>query len=240
MRKRGKKPWPRFKDPSEFTCHEDVVEATADALDQAASHYAHAMYWHRDFQNLARLDDLDQLEQDRIFNELVVACIVQIMLTFEAPDLRVHDDLKGYYRELRDAMPKAHTRTLGELGVESKYLKDWEKLIAMRFEEYARDRHGVRAAAMDLQSREKELDPEMLSGIQLQVPLTAVAIGCHDHICRGKTDGRDELFKFILNKLARFYVEFRVNMEGGRITRLDRARAATRRFLRRGLRRLRR
>ena len=224
---------PHFKDPSEPSSPEELAAETARALDMAASHHAQAIYWHKDFQSLAKLDRLSQAEQDRIFNELVVGCIVLIMLAFEAPDLRISDELKGYFKELRDAMPGAHARCLGELGIEPKHLKDWAKLIDMRFRQYARGRHGARAAAMQIESRDKDLDLKSLGRIQLAVPLQAVAIGTHDHICRGKTDGRDALFIFILNQLGKFYLHFRVMMEGGKITPLTRARVALYRWIRR-------
>jgi len=92
---------------------------------------------------------------------------------------------------------------------------------------------------MKLESEDKDLDMDGLSKIQLMVPLQSVAIGCHHHICRSNTDGRDELLKFILNRLARFYVEFRVIMEGGRVTLLARVRMALRCLLRRWIARLR-
>jgi len=224
---------PRFKKPSEFASEAEVTAETAKALDWAASNYAHAMYWHKDFQKLARLDSLEQTEQDRIFNELVVGCIALIMLSLDAPDVGARDEMKSHFRKIQDAVPDAHVCCLQELGVKSKHLKDWKKLIRMRFDEYARDRHGVRAAAMKLESQDKDLDLKGLSRIQAMVPLQTVAIGTHTHICRGETDGRDELFKFILNKLGTFYVKFRVMLEGRRITRLQRMRIAISRALRR-------
>ena len=232
MRKR-KTSLPHFKDPSEVSSPEELAAETSRALDIAASHYAHALYWHKDFQGPAKLEGMSQTEQDRIFNELVVGCIVLIMLGLEAPDLRMSDDQKSYLKELRDAMPAAHSRYLGEVGVKSKHLKDWTKLINMRFEEYARDRHDVRAAAMKLKSKEAELDMKGLAGIQMLVPLQAVAIGTHHHICRGKGEDSDELFKCILKHLSKFYVHFRVMMEGGKITPFTHARVAIRRWIRR-------
>jgi hypothetical protein len=65
-----------------------------------------------------------------------------------------------------------------------------------------------------------------LSKIQLLVPLQAVAIGCHHHVCRGDTGGRDDLFKLTLKSLSKFYVELRIRLEGGKITPLTRARVA--------------
>jgi len=119
------------------------------------------------------------------------------------------------------------------LGVEAGYLKDWEKLISQRYEEYARDRIEVRTAAMELESTEKPLDLEGLSKIQLLVPVQTVAIGCHHHICRGNTEGRDDLFKLLLDSLSQFYVQFRVRFEGGRITPLTKAKIALKQAIRR-------
>jgi hypothetical protein len=90
---------------------------------------------------------------------------------------------------------------------------------------------------MDLESSEKGLTVDGLSKIQLLVPLQVTAIGCHHHVCRGDTDGRDELFKLILRSLSRFYFELRVTLEGGRITPLTCARMAVKKTLRRMRRR---
>ena len=86
---------------------------------------------------------------------------------------------------------------------------------------------------MQIESSEKGLDLDGLSKIQLLVPVQAVAIGCHHHVCRGETDGRDELFKSTLKSLSKFYIELRVRLEGGKITPLTRARVAVKRLFRR-------
>jgi hypothetical protein len=210
-----------------------MADATAAALAQAAASSAFQIFRDQDFWRLARLEQLSQTEQDRIFNELVVASLVLIMLVLEAPDLRVAGDFRNYLADLNKRIPKAHVDHLRTLGVEAKHLRDWEKLITMRYEEYARDRHDVRAAAMQIESSEKGLDLDDLSKIQMLVPVQAVAIGCHHHICRGDTKGRDELFKLMLQSLSRFYAEVKVRFEGGRITPLTRARMALKRVLHR-------
>ena len=212
---------------------EELRNTTVLALDQAACRYAQAMYWDEEFQKLAELESLSQEEQDRIFNELICACVVLIMLVFEAPDLDVSEDRRVYFRELSDCMPDVHARQLKDLGVEEEHRELWIQLIRMRHEEYARDRHEVRAAAMDLESKEKDLDEEDLSNIQKIVPVQAVAVGCHHHICRQEVEGRNELFLLVLDKLSQFYVEFRVSTEGGKITRLTRVRTAIRKAWRR-------
>jgi hypothetical protein len=57
---------------------------------------------------------------------------------------------------------------------------------------------------MKIESAEKRLDLDGLSRIQLLVPVQAVSIGCHHHICRGNTEGQDDLFKDILKSLSKF------------------------------------
>jgi len=210
-----------------------MAEVTAADLSQAAAASAYQLFCDKQFRRMAGFERLSQVEQDRIFNELVVAFLALIMLLLEAPDLRVPRELRNYLAELNTRIPEAYVEHLKSLGVDPDHLRDWEKLISMRYEEYARDRHEVRGAAMQIESAEKTLDLDSLSKIQLLVPVQAVSIGCHHHICRGNTAGRDELFKQILKSLSRFYVELRIRLEGGKITPLTRVRVALKRMLRR-------
>jgi hypothetical protein len=212
---------------------DQMAEVTAAGLSQAAAASAYEFFCDEEFRAIAGLERLSQTEQDRIFNELVVAFLVLIMLLLEAPDLRAARELRNYFADLKKRISEAHVEHLRTVGVETNHLRDWEKLISMRYEEYARDKHEVREAAMQIESAEKSLDLDGLSRIQLLVPLQAVSIGCHRHICRGNADGQDDLFKQILKSLSKFYVELRVRLEGGRITPLKRARVALKRMLRR-------
>jgi len=212
---------------------DQMAEVTAAGLSQAAAASAYELFCGKEFRRTGGLERLSQTEQDRIFNELLVAFLVLIMLMLEAPDLRVPRELRDYLADLNKRISEAHVEHLRTLGVETNHLRDWEKLISMRYEEYARDKHEVRGAAMQIESAEKSLDLDGLSRIQLLVPLQAVSIGCHHHICRGNTDGRDDLFKQILKSLSKFYVELRIRLEGGKITPLTRARVALKRMLQR-------
>jgi len=216
-----------------FESPDQMAQVTSAGLSQAAAVSAYVLSGDKEFRRMADLERLSQVEQDRIFNELVVAFLVLIMLLLEAPDLRVPRELRNYLADLNKRISEAYVDHLKTLGVETHHLRDWEKLIAMRFDEYARDRHEVRGAAMQMESAKKGLDLDGLSRIQLLVPLQAVSIGCHHHICRGNTAGRDDLFKQILKSLSRFYVELRIRLEGGKITALTRARVALKRILQR-------
>jgi hypothetical protein len=216
-----------------FESPDQMAEVTAAGLSQAAAASAYELFSGKEFRRMAGLERLSQVEQDRIFNELVVGFLVLLMLLLEAPDLRVHRELRNYLAALNQRISKAHVDHLKTLGVETDQLRDWERLISMRYEEYARDKHEVRAAAMQIESAGKSLDLDRLSRIQLLVPVQAVSIGCHHHICRGTTDRQDDLFKQILKSLSKFYVEVRIRLEGGKITPLTRARVMLKRMLQR-------
>ena len=217
----------------QFESLNQMADTTAAALAQSAAGSAFHLFSDEQFRRLVGFEQLSQTEQDRIFNELVVAYVVLIMLVLEAPDLRCAGEFRDYLAGLKKRIPKAHVDNLRNLGVESGHLRDWEKLIAMRYEEYARDRHGVRAAAMQIESSEKNLDLDTLSKIQMLLPVQTVAIGCHHHVCRGDAKGHDELFKLTLKSLSKFYVDTRVRLEGVKITPLTRARVALKRIIRR-------
>ena len=214
-----------------FESLDQTADATAAGLARAAVGAAFELCRNKRFRRLAAIEQSNQAEQDRIVNELVVTFLVLIMLLVEAPDLRVAGDFQRYLAGLSKIVPMAFLDYLKTLGIETNPLQDWEKLIAMRYEEYARDKHGVRAAAMQIESAERGLDLDGLSRIQMLVPLQAVALGCHDHICRGDMEGRDDLFKLTLDSLAKFYVEIRVRVEGGTITPLTRMRAILKEML---------
>ncbi len=216
---------------TQFESLDQMADATAAGLCQAAASSAFHLFSEEPFRKLAGFDRLSQTDQDRVFNELVVGTLVLIMLVFDAPDLRVADEYRQYLAGLNKRIPHAYVQSLRDLGVESRHLQDWEKLIAMRYEEYARDRHDVRAAAMELESKEGSLNMDTLSKIHMLLPVQTVAIGCHHHICLGETAGKDTLFKLILESLSRFYFEFRIKIEGARITPFTRARLALKRAL---------
>lgn len=69
-----------------------------------------------------------------------------------------------------------------------------------------------------------------MEGITLTLPPFTVAVGTYKHIVRSKTKEKDALFKLIMRKLSRFYVEVRIMIEGGKIPPHLRARMKLRRF----------
>lgn len=190
----------------------------ATSLDQTLSRAAFKLYQDKKFRQLVNFENISKIEQDRIFNELVISYLILLMLTLEAPDLRVSQELKEYFQLVKDELPKAHISYLKELGIENRYLEDWKKLIAMRYDEYQKNKLEIRSAAIEMELKDKDLSWSDFNDIQMLIIPQTIAIGCLTHICRGKTEKKDELFKLILKNISRFYVEIRIPLEGGKIT----------------------
>lgn len=208
-----------------------MAKLIATMLDKGAVGWVGKIFWDKKFQRLTEFDKLKQSEKDRIFNELILAPLTLFMITLEAPDLRQPEDFREYLLTVRDEIPKAHVEYLKTLGIEKKHLSDWKKLIRMRYGEYNESKLKARQAMMEYKSQEKDLVPSDLDEIHLFLPVFTVAVGCHRHICRGKTKGKDELFKYLIKHLSRFYSEFRVIVEGAEITPWKRFKIKLRHFL---------
>jgi hypothetical protein len=206
----------------------DSYPELASKLAQIAGNIAFQLFTDKKFRALCFFDSISQLEQDRIFNELVLAVLTVIMLTCDAPD--IPEESKMFFQKIRDELPKGYLSQLKNMGIEKKYLDQWNTLIDMRYQEYTKDKLEAREEAMIVESKEKDIDIKKLSEIQLMLPLQTVAIGCHHHICRSKTHGRDELFKIIIRWLGEYYVEFRTLVEGRKITTLMRIKVYLKRF----------
>lgn len=204
----------KMKDAGKPGSISKMAQITAGVLDRAASHNAFQIYRHSKFRHLTSLLTLEKLEQDRIFNELAVTNIVLLMLSLEASDLKIKEELRDYFLLVKDSLPKAHCNELANLGIEKKYLGDWEKLITMRYEEYSNDKSMVREAAMQFEAKGKELTIKDIEGLQSILPLQTVAFGCFDHVCRGKTEGKKDLLNFLIRHHGRFYIQMRILLEG--------------------------
>ncbi|MDP1722063.1 MAG: hypothetical protein Q8L37_02530 [Candidatus Gottesmanbacteria bacterium] len=204
-----------------------MARILAASFDQAASNFAFRIYEDKTFRKLVGFENLEKIEQDRVFNELVVATITLIMLTLDAKDLRTVEEMGKFFSLVRDEIPKLHRETLAGYGIEKQYLDLWDKLIAMRYRQYSEDKLEARYAAMQVEAAHNEdgtLDRNDMAGITLTVPIQTVAIGAHHHICRSKTEGKDELFLCLLRHLQKLYLEIRIPLEGGRISPVMRLR----------------
>ena len=129
-------------------------------------------------------DKLDQIEKDRIFNEIVVTGLSLAVLMFKTLAKITKDERSDYYNELQMEMTSQYSSWLKELGTEKRFADMWKQLIIMRCEEYQKD----------FQRYKKELSDQKKNNPWIPV----VAMGGYAHIRRGKINPKDPLFLFIV------------------------------------------
>lgn len=193
----------------------EMAEYAAHRLMQVACQSAFKIFCNGKFRRLVNFNEIEQVEQDRIFNELAVTAILLIMFTLEAPDLRIDSEMKEYFYFLKDEVPSAHLEWLKELGIDRKHRKLWQKVIDMRYKEYQKDKEELRSVAMKVEAKEQSLTTDKLKDIQMLLPPQVLAIGSLSHIRRGKEKPEDPLFKMLLKWLSRLYIQIRIPIEGG-------------------------
>lgn len=60
-----------------------MQKSLAYTLDQKSIKWAYKIYWDRKFLKEAEIEKLNQTEQDRIFNELIVSAEILVMATLK-------------------------------------------------------------------------------------------------------------------------------------------------------------
>ena len=89
------------------------------------------------FRDLLDFQNLSQIEQDRIFNELVVTGQSAAILMFETLEQRAKTKTAAqFYRDLQIEIESRYSNWLKELGVEPEHFMLWKKLVKMRTQEY--------------------------------------------------------------------------------------------------------
>jgi len=139
--------------------------------------------WFRDVLNFS---SLEQIEQDRIFNELVVTAMSLTYLSMEAMiELNPHEESKRVFQNIKNNLAVSYVRLLREQRVEPDLCDLWYRLLAMRCEEYRKDYD---------QHKDQFSNPRE----NPWVPISAV--GGSSHICRGD----DSKIKMLLPDFSRW------------------------------------
>lgn len=152
----------------------------ARQITEKIAHSSFKIFKDRKFRQLVDFDNLEQTEQDRIFNELVVTGLSLAILMFRTLAELTKDEASNYYSELQVETKSRYGNWLRELGVENEFTNLWKELIEMRCKEYQKN----------FQDYQKQLPRPQESNPWIPV----VAIGGYTHIRRGKTKQEDPLF----------------------------------------------
>lgn len=136
------------------------------------------------FRQLSDFNQQSQIEQDRIFNELVVTAIVYIMLMIDGKleEERVEPERIHFWMKLRDMIPGLYVNYLKGLGIAGEHLNIWKKLIDLRWSEYKGEQKNTRSAWA--KEFAEHPDKDVLNEIAAR--LETVTVGVLLHITRGK------------------------------------------------------
>jgi len=152
------------------------------------------------FQKLARVQEFDEEERNRIFNEVQVTGLVYLILLIENKLRYMADERISHWREVAQAIPAVYCAWLAELGIAQEFVDIWKKLIDLRLSEYQEEFFGTKEVL------EKRLADE-LEGRQEEVKdafyrLETVAVASMLHITRGKAKPDDPLKRHLMTWLG--------------------------------------
>lgn len=152
-------------------------------------------FWERkDFRLYVNFNSLDKTEQDRIFNELEVSVVGLFILNLDdAIALATATEQKIVFDSLQKSIVSGFIKMMSDLGIESKFLKQWGVLIDMRLEEYTKDYK----LAIKESSRWKEMKNESEKIKFAWARIETVTIDCLSHIRRGEVKKDDPLWKLL-------------------------------------------
>jgi hypothetical protein len=169
------------------------IEEAAKKIIEKVAHSSFKFFKDEEVREILNFSEIDQLEQNRIFNELVVTGLsLSILMTETISDLS-RGEKSVVFGKLHDELLVRYPNWLRELGIEKCYLDQWVKLIEMRCDEYRKDFE---------EQRRHFPDPEKTN------PWTSVVVigGLH-HLRRGKVLPEDLLFKHLLAWLGPLTIE---------------------------------
>jgi len=168
-------------------------EEEGEFLVRLVSESAFCVFSDEQFRRMINFEKRKQVEQDRIFNELVVTGLVLLLMMISdfLPD--VDPERKQFWQDIKEGIPALFAGWLKGVGVEEKFAALWEKLIHLRWDEYKKEQAATRriffgAALGNIQN-------EAFKDAAVRVETTTV--GSLLHITRGKAKPDDPLRKHL-------------------------------------------
>jgi len=148
------------------------------------------------FQKQVRMQELEEEEQNRIFNEVQATGITFVILLVENRVRYVADGREAHWREVIEKIPEIFCQWLEEIGIPREFVLTWGKLIDLRLDEY---RQGIfeTADAFERQNGERGDDARMA-----YLRLETVAALSMMHITRGKARPGDPLQRHLMTWLG--------------------------------------
>lgn len=172
------------------------VERRTKGLTNLGSVHAFRLFRDPKFREMMMFGKIDEEEQNRIFNELVVTNLMILMLMLDQRIREAEGRLKQYLQALREAVPKVFIQELFSMGIPKGFVDIWQKLVDLRYEEYEKSTLEVRGEFLnhdDPEMREFALENRLMA-------FQAIAVGSCYHLVRGNADRGIELYRTLYRK----------------------------------------
>jgi len=155
----------------------------ARVITEKIAKHAFNLFNDKYFRQLNNFEKINQVEQDRIFNEIIVSGIVLAILIFETlKDKSKNKNYNQFYLEMQMELESSYGNWLRDLGAQEEHASLFKDLIRMRLKEYQKNYH--------------KFQKEVLKRVNTKFPyLFIVAIGGSTHIARSKSKLTDDNLK---------------------------------------------
>jgi hypothetical protein len=158
-----------------------------------------------EFRRLILFEKHSEEEQNRFFNELTVANLVLLMLLIDQCIQETsEEDRREYLQALRAAVPEYYKGFLHRIKVPEKLAALWEKLIALRYDEYSKDMLEFRRRFFE---EPDEKINELVMDNRVMIFQTVI-FGLYSHLMRGKIRKRDPLYLNLQKYLVQIHKGF--------------------------------
>lgn len=146
---------------------------------------------------LLNFEKLDQIEQDRIFNELVMTAILAIVFALNSrilyeeylPDSRSLRAKISFLKDIKNQVFNDFLEWYSGFGIDKKYIDLFEKCLKMRYDEYQEDKIRLIKELPKEDIFDYEIDNE-LAHHEL-CAMQSLVVGSLFHIKRGETSPED-------------------------------------------------
>lgn len=173
-------------------------EEEGEFLVRLVSGSAFSIFSDEQFRRMINFEKRKKIEQDRIFNELVVTGLILLLMMINdfLPD--IDSERKKFWQDIKERIPDLFVNWLREVGIGDKFTAIWKRLICLRWDEYKKEQIATRR--MFLGSAFGNIQNESFKDAAVRVETTTV--GSLLHITRGKAKSGESLRKHLRTWLS--------------------------------------
>lgn len=170
-----------------------LIKRTSRELMDLVAKSAFRVFRDEEFRRQFNFSKIEQVEQDRLFNELEVTALCLLLFVLEEAEEWVRTERIIFWQRVRQRIVKDFLGWLRELKIAPQYISLWKKVIEMRYKEYKEWLPKIYQGA-------GIADPKFIESTDERRKTTytrfmTIAIGAIHHLRRGETNPKDPFFK---------------------------------------------